>query len=111
MGNGTRQCTECGWTCYGSRNEMKKHRRAKHRRAQEPGTGYAPILADAPDTIDPETAHLSAPARATQVDELSDEVLGYLDHLHEDLRAILAHLNLTRPECGEAAPDYEETKE
>jgi hypothetical protein len=47
-------------------------------------------------------------ARESQVEELSDEVLGYLDHLHADLMAILAHLGIERPACHDVDEAYAE---
>ena len=58
MGSGVRQCPDCGWTCYGSRKEMKKHRRAKHRTPRPAQSSWTP-------PTDPLRAEVAALTRAT----------------------------------------------
>jgi hypothetical protein len=87
---------------------MKKHRRAKHPRPAVARATVPPI--PIPDVSDLAAAirEVESPARATQVDELADELLAYLDHVHADLRAIREHLGIPWTECKAVAPEYED---
>jgi hypothetical protein len=99
---------DCGWTTDRSRSQLQKHRRTEHPRAVPAGAGFGAIRIPDLPALEEAMVEVQGPAQATQLDELGDELLGYLDHLHGDLRAILSHLGIARPECAHVAPEYEE---
>jgi hypothetical protein len=87
---------------------MKKHRRAQHRRPPEPGTGYAPLPAVAIELDAEGEQAMIAAERAAIRAELSELIADQLDHLHDDLAVILAHLGLTRKECEPWMPEEDD---
>lgn len=93
--------------------ERAIRRRAKRARRAARDKGGGAAAAEArwapPVMLDEEGERAwAAGERAAGRAEMSEAIADYLDHIHDDLAAILAHLGITRPECEPWMPEPDE---
>ncbi len=96
----------------GSRERAIQRRAKRARRAARDkggGAGAAGAGGAPPVILDEEGERAMVEAsRAAIGAELSELIADHLDHIHDDLAAILAHLGITRAECEPWMPEPDE---